>query len=79
MKKFVLKELNDFIEIANAIDTPFKFYFENEKLEAIIHLRTFLISWVGEKGEEREKMLKENGFKKAEEIETRKMLFEDFL
>jgi hypothetical protein len=42
-------------------------------------LRTFLISWVGEKGEEREKMLKENGFKKAEEVETRKMLFEDFL
>ena len=79
MKKFVLKELKDFLAIADSFDTPLKFYFQYEdEIEAIVHLRTFLLAWKGEKGEDREKILKEHGFKEAREEETRRFVLEDF-
>ena len=80
MKKFVLKELKDFLDVADNLETPFKFYFDyGNELEAIVHLRTFLISWRGESGEERKKLLREHGFKEAEEEETRKVVLEELI
>ena len=80
MKDWRLKELKDFIEIANSIDSPFKFFqvFESE-IKASIWFRTALITWVGERGEDRIKQLKENGFKEVEELETKRIGLEDLL
>lgn len=79
MKKFVVKELNSFLEIADQIETPLKFYFINEKLEAIVHMRTFLLAWEGEKGKERIKMLEDHGFVEAREEETKRITLEDLV
>jgi len=80
MKDWRLKELKDFLEVANSIDSPFKFFqvFESE-IKASIWLRTALITWVGERGEDRIKQLKENGFKEVEELETKRIGLEDLL
>ena len=80
MRDFRIKELKDFLEVADTIDSVFKFYevFDNE-IKATIWLRTLLITWKGEKGEDREKILKEHGFKEAQELETKKVVLEDLL
>jgi hypothetical protein len=79
MKKFLLKELKEFLEISDIIDTPFKFYFLEEGIEAIIHMRTFLLAWKGEDGEDRIKILREHGFKEAKELETKRIVLEDLV
>ncbi|MEM5854202.1 MAG: hypothetical protein QW228_07595, partial [Candidatus Aenigmatarchaeota archaeon] len=49
MKDFVIKELDKFLEIADSLDTPFKFceLKEKEVGRAWIWLRTALVSWEG--------------------------------
>jgi len=61
-------------------NSPFKFFevFDSE-IKATIWLRTALITWKGEKGEDRVKILKEHGFKEAQELETKKVVLEDLL
>jgi len=80
MKKFIIKELNAFLEIADQIETPLKFFMpQGDTMEAIVHMRTFLLAWEGEQGEERIELLKEHGFKEAQVVETKKFSLEDLL
>ncbi|MEM2446303.1 MAG: hypothetical protein QW734_06565 [Candidatus Bathyarchaeia archaeon] len=80
MKDWRIIDLKDFLEIANNIESPFKFYeIVEDRIKASIWLRTAIISWEGEKGEERIEILKSNGFKEAKELETRKLFLEELL
>jgi hypothetical protein len=77
MKDFRVKELDKFIEIANNIETPFKFYeIEGRILTATINMRTFLISYEGIADESTISKLKENGFAEVSIRETKKFVLE---
>jgi len=78
MKEFLIKDLSNFLTIANSIDSVFKFFESNEKqTRAEIWLRTALITWEGQTTEEVKSKLKENGFSEAELRETRKVWLTD--
>ncbi|MCS7106234.1 MAG: hypothetical protein NZ942_02880 [Candidatus Aenigmarchaeota archaeon] len=80
MKDWRVKDLEDFLELANLIETPCKFFeVEENQVKATIWLRTALISWKGEKSEEKIKKLKENNFKEVEELETKRVVLEDLM
>jgi len=80
VRDFRVKDLKDFLEVADTIDTPFKFFeIFNDEIKATIWLRTALITWVGEKGEDRIKTLREHGFKEARELETKRFVLEDLI
>jgi len=78
MREFVVKELKNFLEIADSIETPFKFYEKTSEDygRAFLWLRTFMISWEGPLNKEVLDKLKQHGFTEIEEKETRKLLFE---
>jgi len=79
MKDYRIKELKDFLEIADNIETPLKFFEREDKIYAYVHMRTFLISWEGEAGKERVELLKKHGFKETKILETKKIVFEDII
>lgn len=81
MRDFVVKELDKFLEIADSLDTPFKFWEIKEKEigRAWIWLRTALVSWEGVINDNIKLRLKEHGFSEAEERETKKITIEDLL
>jgi hypothetical protein len=80
MRDWRIKDLKDFLEVANTIDSPFKFFeVDDEEVHAVIWMRTALISYVGKKEELVIKELKNAGFKEAKELETRKLILEDLL
>jgi hypothetical protein len=81
MKDWRIEDLNDFLKVVDNIDTPFKFYEEKDEkmVKASVWLRTALISWEGESGTDRIDELKEHDFKKATELETRKIMLEDLM
>lgn len=81
MKDFVIKELDKFLEIADSLDTPFKFWELKEKEvgRAWIWLRTALVSWEGAINDNIKLRLIQHGFSEAQERETRKIALEDLL
>jgi len=84
MKEFCVKELDRFIEIANAIDSPFKFFevsLEKDKeiIRAEIWLRTAIVSWEGIGDEVTKKKLKDNGFSEAYLKETKRLWLSELL
>jgi len=80
MKDWRILDLKDFLEIADTIDTPFKFLeIEDDTIHAVIWLRTALISYVGDKEKLSIEKLKEHGFKVAKELETKRIVLEDLL
>lgn len=79
MKEIKVKELSDFLEIADQIESPFKFFSVNSEIAAFVHMRTFLISYYGEAGKERVELLKQHGFKEAEVTETKKISIEEII
>jgi hypothetical protein len=80
MRDWRIKDLKDFLEVANAIDTPFKFFetFE-ESIRATVWMRTALISYEGKKEQLNIEELKKAGFKEARELETRRLIIEDLI
>ena len=82
MREFVIEEFDRFIEIADTINSPFKFYEISESdvgenyrlLEAKVWLRTAYVSWEADlKGDEINEYvatLKRHGFTKTEIRET---------
>jgi len=81
MKDFCIKSLDQFLRIADSIDTPFKFYESKDSMiRAEVWLRTALLSWEGEKLKEREEELRAHGFSEAELRETKKtIIFEELV
>ena len=84
MKEFLIKNLDNFISVANTIESSFKFYqvtIEKDKeiLRAEIWLRTAIISWEGLGDEKIRKKLEDNGFSEAELRETRKLWLAELL
>jgi hypothetical protein len=84
MKEFLIKNLDNFISVANTIESSFKFYqvtIEKDKeiLRAEIWLRTAIISWEGLGDEKVKKRLEDNGFSEAELRETRKLWLAELL
>lgn len=84
MKDFVIKNLENFLDIVETIETPFKFYeiireFQGEKqltrIKASVWVRTALISWeesfkTQEEASEAIGKLSKNNFVHAEIRET---------
>jgi len=79
MKDFCIKSFEQFLRLADSIDTPFKFYEKSDKIRAEIWLRTALISWEGELTREKEDTLISHGFSEAELRETKRPLILDEL
>jgi hypothetical protein len=82
MRDWRIKDLKDFLEVSNAIDSPFKFFevFEDEdKIRATVWMRTALISYEGKKEQLNIEELKKAGFKEAKELETKRLIIEDLL
>jgi hypothetical protein len=79
MRDIVIKQLERFLEIANGLDSPFKFYSEeigSEMARAWIWMGTLIISWEGPTSDKvRFKLkLQEHGFAEAEERESKKFM-----
>jgi hypothetical protein len=88
MKEWVIKDLENFLAVSDSIEeNPFKFYEiiqpekqgEKEKIRAEVWLRTALISWEGEFGNDRIQKLKEHGFSEAYMRETKKIFLTELL
>jgi len=78
MKDFCIKSWEQFLKVADTIDTPFKFYEKDgNELRAEIWLRTALVSWEGEATRDKEDALVSHGFSEAELRETKRPLILD--
>lgn len=80
MRFYQIIDLKDFLEVADNIETPFKFFeISGEMIKATIWLRTALITYEGKYESLLEEDLRKHGFKKAKEGETRRIILEDLL
>jgi len=80
MKDWRIIDLKDFLNTADAIESPFKFFeVEDNTIHATIWMRTALISYSGKKEQMSIETLKEHGFKEAKELETKRIILNDLL
>lgn len=80
MKDWKFVDLQDFLEVADEIESPFKFFeIMDTEIRALVWLRTAIISYSGKKEKILIDELKKSGFKEVQESETRKILLEDLL
>jgi len=80
VKDYRIIDLKDFLEIADTIETPFKFYeFMDGNIKGTIWMRTSVITYEGKSEKISEELLQEHNFKQIKELDTRRIMLEDLI
>ena len=80
MKDYRIVDLKDFLEIADSIESVFKFYeMLEDDVKATVWLRVAVITYEGKKDKISVELLKDHNFKEIKELETRQILLTDLV